>query len=57
VAVHFLKTVQVNFCGLQAIFFPKLAQLREGRFPKLLAWTPSSNSNRAYATVGSTSIA
>ena len=43
--------------AFRAIFFPKLAQLREGLFPKLVAWTPSSNSNKTYATARSTLIA
>ena len=53
----FLEKDVAEFLGLPGDFFPKLAQLREGRFPKLLAWTPSSNSNRTFARDGSTSIA
>jgi hypothetical protein len=53
VAVHSLK-MTYRFPGY---IFPKLAQLRAGRFLKLLAWTPSINSDWMYAKVGSTSSA
>ncbi|MBI2804648.1 MAG: hypothetical protein HYX68_06650, partial [Planctomycetes bacterium] len=42
----FSETCVVKFRA----FFSKLAQLGTGRFPKLLAWTLSSNSNRTFAT-------
>jgi WD40 repeat protein len=43
--------------GFRAKFFRNWRSCARAVFLKLLAWTPSSNSNRMSVTVGSTSIA